>query len=191
MKYVACLATVALFLLLCAVGGIATSVHYGRGIPSLRGWCELDWVGTCTFGVADVTELGQLTLYPAPGPPGSGLHVPLADVPGSELLFLLESKVPRGHLLIILDEVDIASLSVPGVGNWWVRVEDLPPQGTLRLELGPYMGALSINSVHYSCQSAPFLMPKPRDKCWDEFLIGLVAGATLVGLWVLFMGLGK
>lgn len=173
-----------------ALGGPATSVRYGTGIPNLAGWCELEWVSTCAFGIAEVADSGQLTLYPAPGPPGSGLHVPLDSVPGAGLLLLLDSERPVGHLLIILDGVNIATIPVPTAGNWWVTVEGLPPQGVLRVELGLHMEPLTISSIYHECRPEP-PPAEPRWNCWNAFLSGVLVGAALVGASVLLMGIGE
>jgi len=162
-----------LVLMACSTAALAVSVHQGIGQPDLSSWCPLDWLASCSSGVAALTQDG-LELEATQAPPPSALELSLELMPYRSLLFVLRSEQPIGHVRVLLDQRELQRIKVPQ-GNWWIQVDDLPARGVLRLELDPHCEKLLIRSVYFPCSV----------QVWDcrwAFLGGVILGAVVTTL---------
>lgn len=162
-----------LVLMAYSTAALAVSVHQGIGQPDLSTWCPLDWLTSCSSGVAALTGEG-LELEATQAPPPSALELSLKLIPYRSLLFVLRSEQPIGHVRVLLDQRELRRIEVPQ-GNWWIQVDDLPAQGVLRLELDPHCEKLLIRSVYFPCSA------RVGDCRW-AFLGGVVLGAVVTTL---------
>jgi len=162
-----------LVLMAYSTAALAVSVHQGIGQPDLSTWCPLDWLASCSSGVAALTGEG-LELEATQAPPPSALELSLKLIPYRSLLFVLRSEQPIGHVRVLLDQRELRRIEVPQ-GNWWIQVDDLPAQGVLRLELDPHCEKLLIRSVYFPCSA------RVGDCRW-AFLGGVVLGAVVTTL---------
>lgn len=171
----------ALVLLLPVVGGTAAHIRYGLGTPGLKDWCRLDWDAVCAYGVVARWNGGGLALHAAPTPPGTGFQISNTEIPGQQLLFVLESPQGGGWIKVSNGEGEWERISVPQAGHWWLVVEGLTPSETFRLELGPYTDVLAISGIYYRCELVSPLATL-KWECMEKFLGGMVIGAIVTWL---------
>jgi len=164
----------ALVLMVVAPLGHAATLKHGTGEPDLADWCAMDWLAGCTTGVVALSGTG-LELHPTLSPPPSAYELSLKLIPYRSLLFLLEGRSAVGHVTFYLNGRVLDRIRAQG-GRWWVRIDDLPTTGILRLELDQYCESLVIRSINFPCR------PCPRPSCLKEFLLGALLGAAVV--WI-------
>ena len=160
-------------ILLWGIATFAFSIHKGLGPPDTRGWCPADWLIGCTSGTAALDSEG-LHLLNLSVPPRSAYELELKLLPYRSLLFSFESEQGIGHVIISLDGVEVERVAIE-TGSWWLRLDDLPPEGTLRVEVDDYCESLLIRSVYFPCRGEGPVGPE----CKDRFLEGLLWGMGL------------
>ncbi len=161
------------------------SVTRGTGPPDIRGWCPADWLVGCSSGTAALSPDG-LFLSNLIGPPRSAYELELKLIPYQTLLFVFQGQQDVGHVVISIDGIPLETVPVEA-GTWWVCLDDLPAEGTLRLELDDYCDGLLLRSIYFPCQYTAPLCPDCRDAQFLGFLLGALLTATLLLLAYLFL----
>ena len=174
---------------LWGIAASAFSIHKGLGPPDIQGWCPADWLIACTSGTAALDSEG-LRLSNLLVPPRSAYELELKLLPYRSLLFSFESEQGVGHVIISLDGVEVERVAIE-TGSWWLRLDNLPPEGILRVELEDFCESLLIRSVYFPCRGEGPIV----SECEDRFLEGLLWGvgltvALLLATYIIFQAGG-
>ncbi|MGY4707876.1 hypothetical protein ACVNPS_09045 [Candidatus Bipolaricaulota sp. J31] len=172
---------------LFGVTALAISVTKGLGPPDTLGWCPADWLLGCTSGIAALEPEGLL-LSNLSVPPPSTYELELKLLPYRALLFSFEGKQAGGHVMISLNGVLIEKVGIEE-GEWWIRLEDLPQEGLLRLELDQYCESLLVRSIYFPCQGEAQVLPECKARFWEGILWG--AGLTIAFLIMFYLLTGS
>lgn len=164
------------------------SVVKGTGPPDTHGWCPADWLLGCSSGTAALSHQG-LFLKNLSVPPRAAYELELKLLPYKSLLFAFEGA-GVGNIVIYIDGVPLARIAV-GNGEWWIRLDDLPEEGLLRLELDEYCEALLLESVYFPCRGEVLSPPDCLDQFWQGVLIGTGITLGLLLLAYICMDLGE
>ncbi len=173
------LSLLAVALLIIALQAFSIQIKYGAGQPEVEGWCPLGWHAGTLCGHGGLTEQG-LELYRTT-PPVTAYELNLKMIPFPSLLFSLRSPNTAGTIDVWLDGKLVDQITPPGEGAWWLRLDDLPERGFLRLELGKYCDSLLIQSIYFPCAACPL------PDCRLYLLLGALLGAGLVLLLCLIL----
>lgn len=161
------------------------SIQKGLGPPDTQGWCPADWLLGCTSGTAALGPQG-LFLSNLASPPRSAYELELKLLPYRSLLFNFRADRAVGHLLISLDGVVLERVKAEA-GDWWLRLDDVPKEGVLKVELDEYCETIVIRSVYFPCSRAEPCM----DRFMDGFLLGIGLTVTFLLITYFLTGLGR